>query len=213
MKNFINHSKGLIFIIILSLIHLLGSTNCTIESPEEYDTDPIDTRLPQYTETGKHVGGAIINGQAWKTDYPCSRGGFPSGGGGCNNPMEFLLTRDTLNYGTILSFDGYIMDNEPNKTDLTIYFGLSNLFEKYESIDSKLRKIENLDGKIIILDGVNNFGGLLGKYNCKGGKGQIHFRKVKGTHISGTFGFEIRNACGNVDVHYGRFDFTTFDLY
>jgi len=83
----------------------------TVSSCEPvYIPDPIDPRLPKYTDDGNDVGGAFINGSLWRSEY------FLSLFSGTNEPhLRYNATTDSLS----INFEGKI-----GESYRTISFGL-----------------------------------------------------------------------------------------
>ena len=167
-----------------------------------YIPDPIDPRIPKYTENGSDVAGAIINNICWTS---VERFGFLT----AKDKPYFISS--ALTDSLVIQFNG-IMGYE----NTTIEFHLKGL---------KIRKFDDLillKNKKIQLDGVMNFGVVTDSYlgfspNASGmeGVGQIYFRNVtfdnsSGTVIlSGTFGFtETDSSSPITGVSYGRFDYS-----
>lgn len=158
--------------------------------------DPIDPRLPMYTETGNNAAGAIINDQIWKGVVEKSLF-FVSGA-----PQVNLYDEgDSL----VIQFSG-IRNNQAE----IIKFHIEGI-----QINALLN-LTTLDNTKIILNGIDNFGAIENLNtlcNSSGGIGQLYLRRITVTEensiiISGTFGFTINgSSCGNIDVSYGRFDY------
>lgn len=188
--------------IIISLFLL---TLCSCDS--KFILDPIDPRLPKYTEDGNNVAGAFVNQDVWKSVV---KYGF------MNTYNKPYITVYSANDSVVLSLDGDIEKENNVILSTNISFCLQNL-NIYSFSDLK-----NLKNRIVQLDGVENFGSFARYTNlsdyprCSGtaGTGQIYFRNVtvndsNGSAIlSGSFGFTIANSdCGLVEVSYGRFDY------
>lgn len=168
--------------------------------------DPIDPRIPKYTEDGNNVAGAFINDNIWKSIVT----------------MSFPYTYD----------QPYIRAWQESDS-LTIIFS-GNTAEEKSSLEfhltglkiSKFEDLVTLDGEKIQLDGVENAGFYRENYtpisyNNKG-IGQIYFKHVtihdsnagyeeqpsKIIIISGTFGFTFTDSNGKITkVTSGRFDY------
>lgn len=163
--------------------------------------DPIDPKLPVYSEIGSGLSGAYVNGAIWKSDL--NRGGvfspsFPP------SKINIWKQKDSLT----LYFRGDILD----KTS-TIGFRFKGL--GITKIDDLLK----LNNKKIQLDLDKNVGYYQVDYkdNDLKGKGQIYFKSAKYYNdssstnmviLSGTFGFEITDKQGKTTkISYGRFDY------
>ena len=168
--------------------------------------DPIDPRIPKYTEDGNNVAGAFINDNAWKSIVTKK---FPYF---YNEPFITVWQKsDSLAIGFSGNTNGQSSFIEFHLSDLNI---------------SKFEDLAALDGKKIQLDGIKNTGFYIENYtpysyNNKG-IGQIYFKHVsiqdsnvrlegqtsKIVIISGTFGFTINHSDGKITkVTSGRFDY------
>jgi hypothetical protein len=160
--------------------------------------DPIDPRLPKYTEEGNDAAGAFVNGEVWRSVVTS---GFLNTS---NEPsIRSWPKRDSL----LITFSGNIVER-----DYTIAFQLKG----YEI--SEVEDLMALDGKKIELDGINNAGYWMSGYSSSiysnRGIGQIYFKKVKKIEassfiiISGTFAFKITDTeGGSIRISSGRFDY------
>ncbi len=183
--------KPLLFIPLLVILGCEGT----------FVNDPIDPRLPKYTENGYDVAGAFINDQIWRSVVEISL--FTT----INEP-SFISTpgSDSL----AVRFSGEIKQ-DATPIDIAFYLNGINI--------STFNDLEKLNDKIITLDGSHNQGGViyesLDYTNTKGGTGQIYFTKVEVTDsasatVSGTFGFNINDS---IEVTYGRFDYRVTSSY
>ncbi|HEX3009279.1 MAG TPA: hypothetical protein VHO90_16865 [Bacteroidales bacterium] len=164
--------------------------------------DPIDPRLPKYTEEGNNVAGAFINGEIWKSVLTYNT----------NEPEIVLYDRkDSLS----IMFEGQ------SSVYSTLEFRLSHLdihsFDDLILLKNRKIKLDGLLNNAVCLqnrwdthdfnsEDPNNFG--------TRGIGQLYIRNVIMNNslsvaiLSGTFGFSIHDSVnGNKDVSYGRFDF------
>lgn len=160
--------------------------------------DPIDPRIPKYTDEGNNVAGAFVDNNIWESVV---QGGFNYAS---DKPY---LTVWTENDSLSLSFNGNISEESSS-----IEFHLKGL-----NI-AKFADLLVLNGQKIQLDSIDNIGYYIGNdtssdYDHKG-VGQIYFRSVKtgnasGTIIlSGTFSLSINKPNGKVlKVTSGRFDY------
>ena len=168
--------------------------------------DPIDPRIPKYTEDGNNVAGAYINDNIWESVV---RIGFPYS---YNQPfINVWQESDSL----VLRFSGNTADESSS-----VEFHLTGLKI------SKFEDLVTLDGKKIQLDGIKNAGFYIENYTPSSydnkGIGQIYFKHVsiqdsnvtvegqtsKIVIISGTFGFSFNESNGKtIKVSSGRFDY------
>lgn len=167
--------------------------------------DPIDPRLPKYTESGNNVAGAFINNNVWKSMVS----------------YNFMSITDEPSVVIFSSKDSLVMQFAgQSNTYPYIEFCLSGL--KVHTFDDLML----LKNKKISLDGLKN-AGLCFQYkynsneldsaysvNQSKGMGQILIKNVaindslKSAILSGTFGFTIKDSVnGIIEVSYGRFDY------
>ncbi len=168
-----------------------------------YIPDPIDPRLPKYTEDGNAVGGALVNDSLWRSEY------FKLLFYKRREPfLRYKTTTDSLS----IEFHGTI-----GESYRTISFGLKGYGIK------SLQQMTKLNTRIINFDGVNNVATIyrIVVEPCPTtAKGQIFFRSVKfdpennSLTLSGTFGFNYDDPlCGKIAVNYGRFDYIVHNFY
>jgi hypothetical protein len=179
--------------------------------------DPIDPRLPKYTESGNNVAGAFINQEVWKSaiysEYVDA---------GTWGPPDSLVYRQvpqiSINSDSdyvVIRFDGKISSDN---TSLEFHLSALNIYNFDDFALLKDKKIQ--------LDGITNMGVYIRhsgtseeiKNFKEGGIGQLYFKNAtvvdstKTATLSGTFGFSITNLNNQVDeISYGRFDFTFQD--
>lgn len=153
----------------------------------EWISDPIDPRLPMYTENGNNVAGAFVNGVLWEArdggsllqDYSIPR-------------FDYFTDEDSL----VIEFKD-------------IVFVLQNI--EIENIDG----LASYAGRKFSIESGSNgvyFGGLEYRDCEVSGIGQFYLRTVKnkksGMIMAGTFSFTIDHPnCGRIEVTHGRFDF------
>lgn len=193
--NFIKNSK-LPVVLFLALNSCIGT----------FVPDPVDPRIPKYTEDGNNVAGSFINDNIWESIV--TTGFFNS------NDQPFI-TAWQENDSLVLRFNG----NTAGKSS-SIEFHLTGLKI------SKFEDILTLNGNKIQLDGIKNAGYYTESDNSSGydnkGVGQIYFKHVsiKGSNvstgeqpskiiiISGTFGFLVNDSDEKITkVTSGRFDY------
>lgn len=159
--------------------------------------DPINPRLPKYTEDGNGVAGALVNNDIWKSQ------------------VEFF----------IYSYDEPYIIISPEQDNISIKFnGITNEDNasiKFDLTGLQITKFEDLlklEGKKITLDESKNIGYYIFKKNIYTTKniGQIYFKHTsieesngeKAIILSGTFGFTATNVDGkSIKITYGRFDY------
>ena len=178
---------------IISIVILLLIYSCT----SNFIPDPIDPRLPKYTESGNNVAGAMVNDLVWKSEV---RLGIFYG----SNDLPYYQLypeKDSL----VITFDGGI-----DSRSVALKFHLSGMgITSYEDFDQ-------LSGQKIELDGINSYASYVeyaSSYaNLNKGVGQIYFRSVQLDEdryiLSGTFGFVQKwQGESSMKVSYGRFDY------
>lgn len=187
--------KKLNYSILIVIMLLITSCNNSI-----YIYDPIDPRLPIYSETGNNVAGAFINEKLWRSQVAN------------NNSND--KPRITFNKTTKL---------------LEFYFrGTSEVYEKIvititsDDTIENIKDLTKLDGKKVAINGTNNIGYVIRNNTSKETEltpntstGQFYIKNAtygvdgNGSYIiiSGTFGFNVDTENGNVKIHYGRFDY------
>lgn len=188
--------KSIFFVKLCTLFSLLIMVACE----GIFVPDPLDPRLPRYTENGNNVAGAYINDEAWNSTVSV---GFMHS----SDKPQLVATpaKDSL----WICFIGSI-DTEPG------YIGVHLTGLKINGLEDLL----NLSGKKIQLNGAQNAGYYRKDYDYdsglikNGGTGQIYFKNVRwgesGTFVilSGTFGFVYKTENGtNIKVSSGRFDY------
>lgn len=162
--------------------------------------DPIDPRLPKYTEEGNNVAGALIDNKIWKSvvsyGFPYNTGDTPS--------LTVWQEQDSLK----LRFTG-----SSQGSNASVEFHMKGLgITKFEDLI-------DLEGQKISLDGLNSAGYYIEKYTPFAydhkGIGQIYFRSIhlNDSHsdiiISGTFGFSLLNTHDRIiKITSGRFDYS-----
>ena len=204
----------------VGLIYLLAVLAVACRK-EEFVTDPDDARLPAYTEKGNMVGGALINGIAWKTDFICKTLG-------CYEAFYFTYypTGDSVT----LDLKG-IFTEGPNINRefdfLLVFKGI-----QIRNVDD----LKALEGRTFILDGQDSYA-VINDYTdyerdvtptYTGGIGSFSINIVKAVTrityfrgpredrqpyhpviIAGTFNFEFPSA--ELKVESGRYDFLIND--
>jgi len=160
--------------------------------------DPIDPRIPKYTEEGNNVAGAYIDNNIWESVVKI---------GYLNVSDQPLFTVDQENNSLLLRFSG-----STSRKSSSIEFHLKGL-----NI-SNFGDLVTLKGQNIQLDGIKNAGYYIENYTpptyAYKGIGQLYFRNVRIGNsssriiLSGTFGFSIHDPNGKIiKVSSGRFDY------
>lgn len=182
----------------LSMLLFLAVVSLT--SCERFYPDPLDPRLPIYSETGKNQVGAIINGSVY-VDYP--RPSFLS-----DNPNEssiFLFGRDSL-YVSLRMYS-------KSRGGHLIYFELKDLsadsWREMGIGNGKKFRIDNNKLKISMPNASD-----WERPNVEFVEGNLTLKHIPGLKVmAGTFGFTLRTSDQKTyNVHYGRFDLFYSDL-
>ena len=182
---------------LLPLCCLLVFAGCE----DSFRPDPVDPRLPKYSEEGKNTAGALVNGKVWRAVGNCS---FM----GCSNDLNLLYYENSA--GGIdsvgLSISGNFINGEPAASMTFILKGFEN---------SSLANLPDLVGVYDLDADVHK-----GYYNaCLAQSGRLEIRyagRKGGTDskryvLAGTFSLYVAGgACGLTTVEYGRFDFNVF---
>lgn len=189
--NFIKNSK--VLVILLLILNACEGI---------FVPDPIDPRIPKYTEDGNNVAGAFINDITWKSIVSLNYDG-PF--------INVWPERDSL----LLRFSGKTA-GVPSSIEFHLTGWKISNFED----------LAKLEGSKIQLDGIKNAGFYTEGYDLfnyeNKGIGQIYFKNIriwdynvnaegqtsKAAIISGTFGFTMNGSGGKITkVTSGRFDY------
>ncbi len=179
--------------------------------------DQNNSLLPEYSESGRNIAGALINDTAWRCElhscFSCI-------------PWRFYINSNLSGDSTLFTFNGACTANSINFIDTSSYNIPVNLF-----IVVKGFTIENqgslfkLNNKTFSLDGSNNYSGFSQYYDPITDKGSGSFTVTKvqqvknfsygdGTPnnpiiytyiVSGRFNFEIPGSHPHT-ISDGRFD-------
>lgn len=175
---------------------LLLSSIAFFSCQDVFIPDPIDPRLPQYTENGQGTGGALIDGIKWESiNEPNIFYSF--------NPVSIVIIPDKKSIS--IKFTGNV---KGDPTDIVV--NLNQMGCKTEKDILSL-----VEKKFALNNGTNSANIERGNdsYNPSNTPGQIYFRSIKSTNgeyydVSGTFGFSVISSKGKlIEVTYGRFDF------
>lgn len=161
--------------------------------------DPIDPRLPKYTESGNNVAGAFVGNKVWESQVTW---GFYD----YSDTPEFYVWPDKDS--VVIRFSG-------NTGDRSAYIEFH--LKGWEIAD--FNDISKLSGAKIELDGEENSANYIeGSYNPEAykykGIGQFYPKNIQVNEseetaiLSGTFGFAVTDSVGNnTKITYGRFDY------
>ncbi|MCH6200438.1 hypothetical protein MMU07_12685 [Aquiflexum sp. LQ15W] len=178
-------NKGLFFALVIY-----------ISSCDGFVPDPIDPRLPVYSESGKNQAGALINNIPFKDHPRVTVFGSPSGGFILNQADTTLILQFSL--------------SEKNKLNeiKSLHFCLEKLTpEDWRDMEKDFGKkfsFENpsIKGKIIIYS--ND-----GEIETLAESGQITIKHIPASKaMAGTFGFTAEDPTGKrYEIRFGRFDY------
>ena len=170
-----------------------------------YIPDPIDPRLPKYTQSGNNVAGALINDTIWQSRFYIDL--FSSS----DEPtVAHDLSRDT----TVFTFRGHFDDSE---FSTMLFFGMRGTGAYSLQAMTRMNDKKYEFGK-----GLNTAMIYRSDQECNqiASSGQLYCRSVKYnkesnyTTLSGTFSFTVLDPkCGDKVVTYGRFDFRISGVY
>lgn len=193
--NFIKNSK--VLVILLLILNACDGI---------FVPDPIDPRIPKYTEDGNNVAGAFINDNIWESIVQAG--------------LNYTYNQPSINFW-------------PENDSLLLRFsgntGGRSSFIEFHLTGWKISNFEDLaklEGYKIQLDGIKNAGFYIEGYDSfsyeNKGIGQIYFKNIrirvynangegqisKAAIISGTFGFTMNGSGGKITkVTSGRFDY------
>lgn len=187
-----------LFIGVIALMVLV--TACK----ETYIGDVEHPLIPAYTEEGSNNAGAFINGLPWRSspfrESPLS-----------NVERAYLRFADSTGVTSMRIPTGRIV--EPGAAGPR---GYQITFELNRDVLTEYQQHKTLP-IAVSLNGIDGYGALSDTLfedtaNCMSHDGMLFIRNIESydqnnVTISGTFGFEISNDCGNFRVTSGRFDF------
>ncbi len=161
--------------------------------------DPIDPQLPEYTEKGYNVSGAIYNGVWWRSEIESDF---------FNETGKPTFLADTITDSLLITFSG-----QTKYQYISFEFHLKGLQIR------QYKDLVKLNDTKVILDGNKNFASInylndSTPVNNGKGTGQLYFRHITQTpetdDFAGTFGFAIQDENQPiVEVTYGRFDYSS----
>ncbi|MEM8966660.1 MAG: hypothetical protein AAGE93_09605, partial [Bacteroidota bacterium] len=171
----------------------------------EFTPDPIDPRLPRYSEEGKDAAGCFINGNLWRA----VRGVRFFGSAPEDLGIEFLPKDSTI----LLTLDGH----QRELTDsLGIYTEINFVIDNRQL---QITSVESISPQTFVLDGEQNYGQLIQENEgviTTPGTGQLTIRHAQldpenetERHnyytVAGTFSFTATSdSLGTIDVRSGR---------
>lgn len=183
--------KKLRFINKLTYVFLLALSMQSCSSV--WVPDPVDPRLPEYTESGHNVAGALVNNDIWESHATTV-------GRSINAPH---FTNNYEGDSLVLQFYGTL---NSHTTCIAFYLGDRNV--------SNTTDLKQLENQVFELDGESMYGmvyinGTVYRY----GAGQLYIKYVQlgddpyYAIASGTFGFTLTDNGKTFEVYYGRFDY------
>ena len=206
-------------IITLSILGFLITKS--IGCKKRFIPDPVDPRLPKYTEDGNQVAGALINETAWKTDW-----GLKGEWGG---NRSFYFTNYPAGDSITLTIDGLYIEGPDKNAEISFVFVIKNM--ELKNTDD----LPSLKGQTFKLDGINEYA-VMNDINRTAprvvnyfysGNGELKIQNVKSVKnitltrnngekyhpqiVAGTFYIDFNQ--NNIKVESGRFDFALNDAY
>ncbi|WKN40497.1 hypothetical protein [Tunicatimonas pelagia] len=172
----------------------------------EFIPDPIDPRLPRYSEEGKDAAGCFINGKVWRAVRVAGDFTFIPPSNDDEQKLRLFLSDSAIS----ISIDGLFVDNFNIGTN--IEFEIDNRQTQFQSTSELHQQTIMLDGKQSYgkagISDTNRF------FDCRGeGKLMIRYAQPdpdsEGYYtVAGTFYFTIAaDSCEGIEVRNGRFDY------
>jgi hypothetical protein len=207
---------NLIIIVIFFGCLITGSQGCE----ERFIPDPLDPRLPKYTEDGNMVAGALINDVAWKTDWRVDIE---------YRNRSFYFTSYPAGDSISLTIDGSYIEGPDKNTDVSFVFVIKKmrLRNTDDLVNLKFRTFK-FDGNYVyaVMNDINRPApGVINYFYS--GNGELKFQNVvpgKGITwtrdngeeyhpqiVTGTFYMNFNKD--SIKVKSGRFDFAINDAY
>jgi hypothetical protein len=187
-----------LFIVVMALMVFV--TACE----ETYIGDVVHPLIPAYTEEGMNDAGAFINGLPWRSS-PYQENLDP------DVERAYIWFVDSIGVTSMRIPTGRIV--EPGLMDPR---GYQITFELNRNILQEFEQHKTLP-IAVALNGIDGYGALSDTLyeetaNCISHDGMLYIRNIQtydqnNITISGTFGFEVANQCGDFRVTSGRFDF------
>ncbi|MGB3587547.1 MAG: hypothetical protein WBA23_13455 [Tunicatimonas sp.] len=176
--------------------------------------DPIDPRLPIYSEEGKKSAGCFVNDDIWRSD----------GGGGVFSGNDDILwiTFQEEDSTVHLTISGELQSYINSQGE---YLGVGFALDSRQLSDSQVESISDIPQKAFVLDGRENYGYLTRNFDdtvATGGVGQLILRRIQLDQettsntsyiVAGTFSFTTTSdSLGQIEVKNGRFDYSIPEL-
>ena len=163
-------------------------------SCDTFVPDPIDPRLPIYSEVGRNIAGAKVGNQFFKNDFNTSLFG--------RNLNESQLVVESDSQLTL----GFRISNQNQSKSIRIEFELNDLTE------NDWKEMEKGFGKKFILN--DSYVAFLREWETEDFisfplQGQVTVKLIKEKNIiAGTFGFKAIDASDReLNVTFGRYDY------
>ena len=200
--------------ILFAIVAILLLTNCR---REEFVPDPNDKRLPQYTEEGNMIGGALVNEVAWRTRWERKALG---------EYKAFYFTNYATGDSVTLDLQGKFIEGPMKEREFDFLLVLNGIQVKHVS------DLIALEGRTFSLDGQKNYV-IVNDYTdrennsikvIKGGIGTFSIKRTREVTnqiyyrgsgqnktpyhpliVAGTFEFEF--PAEGIKVESGRYDF------
>lgn len=202
--------KNHVLLFLLIAIVGISTQSCVDLRDSDFNPDNEDSRLPEYTEKGYDIAGALLNGDAWRSE---------------RKPFSEIMQLDISKKDTfVFEMYGKLIDGEGQGDFVDFY-----IYQTELNIGT-YTDLKSIEGKTIVLDGKDNYAEL--KYTPKNGDpifyldgtGTITFRTIwekdnitfisseenlfnsHPTYISGTFELNFTKF----EVEKGRFDYEIY---
>jgi hypothetical protein len=173
----------------------------------EYIYDPLELKVPKYTEVGRNDAGAIINNDLWTSlreyYFIC---GFP-----CNpNNVHCNITTYLNGDSVFIDLEGFMREGVNSQKIYMIRFVLKNNniqdTTQLSRIKDKKYDLGSVNAQAYLLNSIDD--STPATYISKSIKGNLTLGNTKEGIFSGAFGFDTVDG---TKVHFGRFDFKAID--
>lgn len=180
---------------------LVGLVLMLISCKGVFIDDPLDPRLPKYSESGNNVAGAFINNETWRSVVRYTLTTI------IDKPLiSVFAIHDSL----VIHFEG---ERAGQYTAIEFLLtGLNiNKFDDLSLLRDRKIQLDGLKNTVIIRDAMYTSTSVDHRLR---GVGQIYIKNIvfndqsDRATLSGTFGFTISDSASvKADVSYGRFDY------
>ncbi len=194
-------------LILYTLVPTVVLTVLMVACDGEFEPDPVDPRVPRYSEESINAAGALVNDGTWRAVL--SSGFLKSA------DENLLIEQDST--GLRLSVEGNILNGRDSDSSLVVAFYIDDPLAKFSNL-SKLNSLKfDLSGRHRAAVAVG-YQALEGDSLCFSSSGQLYVRNARyisesstriSYQLSGTFSFTIdQDSCRRFEVTDGRFDYS-----